>query len=146
MKPRTKLNEKGYLIFEDSGKLVHRWVAQKKYGKERIEGKQIHHLDGNKKNNDKSNLILIDKEDHYHLTIHENKNKLLLKTIIFLAIYYILMSWILMYFSIPEMDREIFLTTMRVSVYFILLVAIEIRFGLIKQMIRNPKAKHFDYY
>jgi len=144
MNKDKEVNEKGYVIWKDSGKLVHRWVAEKKYGKEEIKGKHIHHIDGKKKNNDKSNLLLIDKEDHYHLTKHENRNKLLLKIIIFLAVYYTLMSWILMYFPVPKINKEIFLASMRVSVFFILLTAIELRFGFINQLIRNPGEKYFD--
>jgi hypothetical protein len=63
---KTIINEDGYLEFKDTGKLVHRWIAEKKYGKEKVKQKIIHHLDGNKINNSKDNLIIIDsKEDHY---------------------------------------------------------------------------------
>jgi len=65
---KTKTDKNGYLIFEDSGNFVHRWVVEKKYGKEEIKGKHIHHIDGHKANNEKSNLLLIDKGDHYNLT------------------------------------------------------------------------------
>ncbi len=142
---KTKINKNGYLIFDDEkGRLVHRWVAEKKYGKDKIQGKEIHHIDGIKTNNEKTNLLLIDKEDHYNLTKHENKNKLLLKVIIFLAILYILISWILMFFPITEVGKIIPVLTMRLSVYFILLLAIEIRFGFIAQHIRSSKREHFE--
>lgn len=72
---KTYEDEKGYLRFKDSDKLVHRWVAAKKYGgEEQIRDKEVHHLDGNKRNNNHNNIILLSKEDHYHLQEHEKKH------------------------------------------------------------------------
>lgn len=70
---KTEMGEDGYLVFKDSGKHVHRWKAEKKYGKEAIKGKEVHHIDGDKLNNKEHNLILLRKNDHYLL--HEFQRK-----------------------------------------------------------------------
>lgn len=74
---KTQKNDLGYLVFKDSGNFVHRWVAAKKYGKEEIKGKIIHHIDQNPENNNEDNLILMNKEDHYllHENLKKDKNK-----------------------------------------------------------------------
>lgn len=41
------------------GKYVHRMVAAKKLGRELLPGEEVHHLDGNKRNNIPENLIVI---------------------------------------------------------------------------------------
>ncbi len=71
---KTYVDDIGYLRFKDTNKLVHRWVAEKKYGKEAIKGMEIHHIDGEKTNNNKDNLILLMKEDHYLLQEYEKEN------------------------------------------------------------------------
>jgi len=57
--------------FKDSNKLIHRWVAYTKIYKlnkhdykKPFREYQIHHKDGNKRNNDVSNLELLDAYDH----------------------------------------------------------------------------------
>lgn len=41
-----------------------RKAAEKKYGKSKIKGKQVHHKDGNQKNNSPSNLELVSAKEH----------------------------------------------------------------------------------
>jgi hypothetical protein len=48
---KTYVDEKAYRRFRDSGKLVHRWVAEKKVGGRIGPGRVVHHRDGNKMNN-----------------------------------------------------------------------------------------------
>jgi hypothetical protein len=70
---KTYIDDKGYFRFSDSDKLVHVWVAKQKYPKADFKGMEVHHIDGNPKNNNKDNLLLLKKEDHYLL--HENQKK-----------------------------------------------------------------------
>ncbi len=139
MKAKTYINKEGYRAFSDSGKLVHRWVAGKKYGKKEIEGKEVHHIDCNKLNNEKPNLILLNKEDHYNLSQYENRNKFITTIIIYLAIFYLITIWMLMYSNF--LNGDIPLALARMSVYAILIVALELKYGFIKKWIRNPKGK-----
>ncbi|MBU0459497.1 MAG: HNH endonuclease [Nanoarchaeota archaeon] len=100
MKAKTEKNSEGYLIFKNSGKYVHRWLAEKKYGKESIKDKHIHHIDGDKTNNKRSNIVLLSKEDHYDITQHENRSKLLTDFIIYLSLIYLITINLLMYTTI----------------------------------------------
>ena len=139
MKAKTYINREGYRAFSDSGKLVHRWVATKKYGHKEVEGKEVHHIDGNKLNNEKSNLIILNKEDHYNLSQYENRNKFITTIIIYLAIFYLIIIWILMFSNF--LNRDISLALARMSVYAILIVALELKYGFIKKWIRSTKGK-----
>jgi hypothetical protein len=64
MSRKTYIDEKGYRRFKDSGKLVHRWVAENKVGGEIYEGRVVHHRDGDKLNNDPRNLHVMSRSDH----------------------------------------------------------------------------------
>ena len=48
------------------GKLLHRLIYEANYGAI-PEGFICHHIDGNKENNDPSNLMLLSKSNHHHL-------------------------------------------------------------------------------
>jgi|TARA_R100000501_G_C2581015_1_gene84291 hypothetical protein len=61
-----KESKKGYHY--DSKGFIHKQVILKKYGLDEIpKGKVIHHLDNNKQNNSKDNLVLIPKRIHNKL-------------------------------------------------------------------------------
>jgi hypothetical protein len=53
---KTYITQKGYRRFKDSGKYVHRWVEEKKLGRELKLGEVVHHKDGDPLNNAPSNL------------------------------------------------------------------------------------------
>lgn len=61
----TYIDEKGYKRWKDSGKLVHRWAAEKKLGRRLRYGEVVHHKDRIKTNNRSSNLwVFRDQEEH----------------------------------------------------------------------------------
>jgi len=68
---KTYIDDKGYLRFRGSNKLVHRWVAHKyiyfgniaKYPRP-FSYYQVHHKDGNKLNNSVYNLQIVTEEQH----------------------------------------------------------------------------------
>jgi hypothetical protein len=136
----TKKDKKGYHVFADSGKYVHRWVASKKYGKESIIGKEIHHLDGDKDNNQPSNLIKLDKEDHYELTQHENRKNLVLDIILGACIIYFI-NLILSLFV--EFQASSIRTIMRLSVLAIFFITLNLKYNIIRKTIRKPNEKNF---
>lgn len=59
----TYTDKNGYLRYSDTGKLVHRDIAKRKYGTI-SKWDQVHHIDGNKINNSPSNLIKLSKTEH----------------------------------------------------------------------------------
>lgn len=71
MPGKTYIDDDGYLRFNDSNDLVHRWVAYKfhyKYHKFRYPMKfkfyQIHHKNNNKLDNRPENLMIVTKREH----------------------------------------------------------------------------------
>jgi len=77
-----KLSEKeGYLYFNDGSHplsyscsivYLHRHIASIKLGRWLTKNEVVHHVDGNKKNNDLENLIILTKSEHARL--HKNNN------------------------------------------------------------------------
>ena len=68
---KSQINKNGYFAFNDTGKLVHRWVAYHKIYLHnpakypfRFGYYQIHHIDRNKLNNNPENLALMLKPEH----------------------------------------------------------------------------------
>jgi len=64
---KTYTDYNGYLRFTDSDILVHRWVAVKKKGRNLKPDEVVHHIDGNKKNNNPKNLLICTQEEHERL-------------------------------------------------------------------------------
>jgi hypothetical protein len=131
---KTKINKEGYRIFLDSGKLVHRWVAEKKYGKEECKGKEVHHIDLDKKNNESNNLLLVSKQDHYRLHQHENKVKVLSKFIFLLSLTYFAFL-ILFSTGVIPLDRTFILWG---CVMIIMVLAFELMTNIFAELVRRP--------
>jgi hypothetical protein len=55
-KSRTFVGKGGYRRFKGSGKLVHRWVAEKELKRKLKRREVVHHIDGNPLNNSPNNL------------------------------------------------------------------------------------------
>ena len=66
-------DRKGYKRFSNSGKLVHRWAAEKKVGGRIFSGRVVHHKDGNKSNFRSSNLQVMSRSEHSKL--HSKKRR-----------------------------------------------------------------------
>jgi hypothetical protein len=62
---QTYIDERGYLRFSDSGKLVHRWVAEKMLGRYLYPEEVVHHIDRNKLNNAPENLTVFPNQDEH---------------------------------------------------------------------------------
>ena len=69
---QTYIDTNGYLRFEDSNKLVHRWVAEKTIGRRLYSNEVVHHRDGNKLNNNRSNLQVFSSQDEHHI-LHQRR-------------------------------------------------------------------------
>lgn len=65
--------KKGYKRFADSDKLVHRHVMEKMIGRTLTKREKVHHIDGDKKNNRRSNLMLFPSQKAHHE--HHKKQK-----------------------------------------------------------------------
>lgn len=70
---KTYINRKGYKRYSNSGKSVHRHVAKRKLGGKIWKGYVVHHKDGNKRNNRRSNLHVMKRSSHN--TLHTKKRK-----------------------------------------------------------------------
>ena len=72
MAGKTYIDDNGYLRFNDTNKLVHRWVMEKDIGRKLKPNEIVHHRDGNKLNNSIKNLELFDSQDQ-HKALHTKR-------------------------------------------------------------------------
>jgi hypothetical protein len=138
---KTRINEKGYLVFLDSGNLYHRWRAKKKYGPEWREDFEVHHIDGDKLNNDDYNLIQLSREDHHNLHQHKNKEDLLSGLIIACSLVYLLAAALFGFIFTSLISEGVYI--MRASVVIILVLAIELKTNIIAKTVRRPHERVF---
>ena len=70
---RTFIDKKGYKKYSNSGRSVHRHVASRKLGGKIWKGFVVHHRDGNKRNNRRSNLQVMKRSSHSRLHLRKRK-------------------------------------------------------------------------
>jgi len=62
---KTYIDQNGYRRFTDTNKAVHRWVIEKKLGRELYPGEVVHHINRNKLDNSPNNLqVFANQEEH----------------------------------------------------------------------------------
>jgi len=72
MLKKTYKDNNGYLRFNDTNKLVHRWIVEKKIGRRLKPDEVVHHRDGNKLNNSPNNLQVFSSQDEHH-SLHKKQ-------------------------------------------------------------------------
>jgi uncharacterized C2H2 Zn-finger protein len=70
---KTYIDNNGYLRFNNTNKLVHRWIAEKNIGRKLKPDEIVHHKDGNKLNNSPENLYVFSSQKE-HQKLHNKKN------------------------------------------------------------------------
>ncbi len=65
--PKTHVNHNGYRVYNNTGTLVHRHMAEVKLGRPLRPGEVVHHIDRNKQNNNPSNLhVFASQQAHWN--------------------------------------------------------------------------------
>jgi len=67
---KTYIDKNGYRRFTDSGKLVSRWIAEKKLRRKLDDDEVVHHKNRDKEDNRRSNLWVCMNQDE-HESYHE---------------------------------------------------------------------------
>lgn len=60
------IDEDGYIILLPINEREHRYIARKKMGRNLTLDEHVHHINGNKQDNEINNLCLMDSEKHQH--------------------------------------------------------------------------------
>ena len=72
---KTYTNKNGYRVFRGSGKLVHRWAAEKKLGRTLRLGEVVHHKNRDKLDNSIGNLHVFQNQgEHWNAHKQDAKN------------------------------------------------------------------------
>ncbi len=73
--PKTHVNQNGYRVYNNTGTLVHRHMAEVKLGRPLKPGEIVHHIDRNKQNNSPSNLYIFpNQQAHWNAHKQDAKN------------------------------------------------------------------------
>lgn len=76
-KRKTTGRTSRYYTTTRDGKVMyeHRYVMEQHLGRKLLDNEHIHHMDGNPKNNDISNLEILSPEEHHRLHMTEQNEK-----------------------------------------------------------------------
>ncbi len=72
--PKTHVNSNGYRVYNNTGILVHRHMAEIKLGRPLNPCEVVHHIDRNKQNNNPNNLYIF-KNQQAHWNAHKQDAK-----------------------------------------------------------------------
>lgn len=133
---KTEIDRKGYRIWKDSGRLVHRWVALKEiYSKDRkkyplkFSEYQVHHKDGDKLNNRPENLELVERGNHEkkHGVIRRERLEIRAGKVLGIGMVFIfLVDWLMNKLSIEGNKKiPIFLSTFLFFLVLAIIVSLE---------------------
>ena len=134
---KTVINKAGYSVFEDSGNLYHRWVIGKKYPKMDLNGFDVHHVNHDKQDNRKENLILLKPDDHRHLHEYEKMRNFWIKLILFFAVVLQIFFYLQFYFN-----QTINIPSAILFTSVIIILCIELLTHFFERTIRRPKKKN----
>ncbi len=73
--PNCEKNGYIQVYVEDKWQWLHRVVAKEKMGSDIFEGFEVHHIDGDKQNNDPDNLKVLSKEEHQAIHQQQDENE-----------------------------------------------------------------------
>jgi hypothetical protein len=71
---RTYVGKGGYKRFKNSGKLVHRYVAEKKLGRKLKRDEVVHHKNHNNQDNTPANLVVYPSQSVHMKKAHRLKS------------------------------------------------------------------------
>ena len=68
-----KTRPDGYLRYSSNGKYMHRVLMETHLGRKLLETEHVHHIDGDKSNNDNKNLLIVTNSEHRKLEVKKQK-------------------------------------------------------------------------
>ena len=76
-KPDKYINERGYVVLVRENELEHRYIAKQMLERDLAQNEVVHHINGNKTDNELRNLCLMDSEkhEHFHAWLRWKKEK-----------------------------------------------------------------------
>jgi len=132
---KTEINESGYKVFSTTKKPVHIWVAEEEHGKENVGGNEVHHLDQDKLNNKRENLIVLMKKDHYKIHTYEGQRRIMFDLIITFSIVSIIATG---FYNLIGVPNRFSLIIMFMGLVLIFLIAVELRYCVVRKLFNRP--------
>lgn len=120
-------DENGYLRDDADGRLIHRKIAYEIHYKNKKSIYQlpfskyvVHHKDGNKKNNQYSNLVIMSQKKHYQRHMLEERWGMKYDTVYFLMKWFLTVLSISLLYSLffDEYYKELFVVIFSLIVFY----------------------------